>query len=649
MEAHLAEMADAGMSRTDALLHLVEWAIRGRPRDEVEQLLEQAEGHQQAMAPEQLGDLRWLQAFAALRAGRYAETLVLVVPLSRFDLALDRVLGPHERGPQVLASVLIAQAYRELGARAAAVDEASRALDWLGDLGATDFASCAASAGQVWKGAHLLGFELAAGLAEDTLAEGDLDQARAHVVAARRWLPRRALREGTSGVAWWHRITLLLLWSKLSLARGWGAAAASTAERALALATRYQALPYVARCWYQRGLALLGAPFDPVRYALDALDLDGGPPLPQTWVVSQPLAAAAVTAETAGMAELACAAHLTLAAVFTPHDRQQALVHLDRAVHLAEDINDGLPLELGMWWELSRMTPLRLADIAVRHVEHNQPPPPDDVSALDAAVPQGHGVGQPMPRFDDVPQPPDLEAELRDALRHAGYALADETGAGAVIAAPRDGRVGLVVRWQVSSALDEVEASLSAGLIMKQLATVLDALGFLARPDEREPGRLLIEGTYSPMLGADDADGGDRATRWCDRETQGRHAQLGWLADAKIYDAATTRPGIAGHPLRDLVVRVLVTLDGAGLPLQVDTPDDGAGGDIGVSLRPHAIHGSVIAVSWEPSWGNTTDYQRQVFRAASRALIERILNAAGIVTNGRLTDGAVYVVAPTRE
>jgi hypothetical protein len=250
--------------------------------------------------------------------------------------------------------------------------------------------------------------------------------------------------------------------------------------------------------------------------------------------------------------------------------------------------------------------------------------------------------------LDDIPQPPALEDELRTALRHAGYALADETGAGAVIA-PADGQFGLVVSWRSAPALGDIEAKLSAALVMKDLAQILDTLGFLARPYERDPDRLIVTGTYSPMLAADDEDGGDRAGRWFRSETEARHVQLGWLADTRVYDVAGIRQGVAGHPLRDLVVRILVALDGAGLPLQVDWPNDGYDSAIGVNVFPHDTDDSYVMVSWESGKGGTDEYQREVFRAASRALVERVLNAAGIVTSGHLTDGTVCVFAKAQE
>jgi hypothetical protein len=54
-------------------------------------------------------------------------------------------------------------------------------------------------------------------------------------------------------------------------------------------------------------------------------------------------------------------------------------------------------------------------------------------------------------------------------------------------------------------------------------------------------------------------------------------------------------------------------------------------------------------VSWESGRSGVDDYQREVFRGASRTLIELVLNAAGIVTSGHLTDGTVCVFARTQE
>ncbi|MGQ0778547.1 MAG: hypothetical protein ACT4NY_29740 [Pseudonocardiales bacterium] len=655
LDARLAELTEAGLSQVDALLHLLEWTIRRRPADEVKLLRSAVEPYVADMALDVLSDLRWLQAFAALRTGYYAHALAVLAPLSQFDRLVDRPLGPHERGPQVLASVLVAQVLRELGARTSAGDEARRALGWIGDLGATDFTSCSVTAEQLWRGTHLLGFELEVGLAEDALEAGDLSRARRHAVAARRWLPRRALDTDPNGggprgsgphgggshntVPWHHRVTLLLLWSKLSLARGWSRAAVRNAEFALKLAQRNQAVPDIARCWYQHGLALLGAPFDPIQYLLDFESRQS---------VHRPtrfssFGLAAATAETAGMVELACAAHLNLGVLFAPHDRKMTLLHIGRAMVLANQIATALAPELVPWWELSRMARLRLVHAIVHDVAAGHQLWAPATTTLSAADRNENEETQPMQGLDDIPQPPDLEGELRAALRRLGYALADETGVGAVIT-PADDQVGLVIGWKSSTDLSTIQASTSSGLVMKGLGRLLDTLGFLARRYERDPDRLIVKGTYSPMLDADDDDDGERAGRWYDSETQARHVQLGWLADTRVYDVAEARHGVAGHPLRDIVVRILVALDDAGLPLQIDWPNDGFGDDISIAIFPHETDGSYVMVSWEPS-GSDSEYQREVFRSASRSLIERVLNAAGIVTNGHVTDGSVYVFA----
>lgn len=655
LDARISELTRVGLSRVDALLHLLEWAIRRRPADEIELLRSVVEPAVPDMALDVLSDLRWLQGFAALRTGHYAHALSVLAPLSHFDRLVDRPLGPHERGPQVLASVLVAQVFRELGAHTSAGDAASRALDWIGDLGATDFTSCAVTAGQLWRGTHLLGFELEAGLAEDALVAGDLSRARAHAVAARRWLPRRALDSspndtGSPGepVPWHHRVTLLLLWSKLSLARGWNRAAVRNAEFAFRIAERHQALPDLARCWYQHGLALLGAPFDPIRYLLD---FDSRQPVDRPMKASYSLERAAATAETAGMVHLACAAHLELGALFAPRARKLTLLHLDRAMCLAEQIAAVVPPELGPWWELSRMAMLRLAHVIVHDVPDDHQIWGHETTTADTApsVSDRHEneETQAMQGLEDIPQPPDLEGELRAALQGLGYALADENGAGAVITPAHD-QVGLIVGWQSSAELGVIQASVSSALVMKGLGHVLETLGFLTRRYECDPDRLIVKGTYSPMLDADDDDDGDRAECWYDSETRARHVQLGWLADTRVYDAAAMRPGVAGHPLRDLVVRILVALDAAGLPLQVDWPNEGFCDDISLTVYPHETDGSYVTVSWEPS-GEGGEYQREVFRSASRTLIERVLNAAGIVTNGHVTDGSVYVFAEVQQ
>ncbi|MGH3932173.1 MAG: hypothetical protein ACRDTF_19600 [Pseudonocardiaceae bacterium] len=645
LDARLAELTEAGLSQVDALLHLLEWAIRRRPADEVKLLRSAVEPYVSQMALDVLSDLRWLQAFAALRTGYYAHALSVLAPLSQFDRLVNRPLGPHERGPQVLASVLVAQIFRELGARTSASDEASRALGWMGDLGATDFTSCSVTAGQLWSGAHLVGFELEVGLAEDALAVGDLSRARGHAVAARRWLPRRALDSGPNvTVPWHHRVTLLLLWSKLSLARGWSRAAVRNAEFALTLAQRHQALPDIARCWYQHGLALIGAPFDPIRYLLD---FDSRQPVPRPMRCFSSFGMAAATSETAGMVELACAAQLTLGALFAPRDRKMTLLHIGRAMVLADQIAVVLAPELVPWWELSRMARLRLAHAIVHDVSDDHQLWARATATLSAADRDENEEIQPMQGLEDIPQPSNLEGELREALHRLGYALADETGVGAVIT-PAEGQVGLVVGWQSSADLSTIQASVSSELVMKGLGRVLETLGFLARRYERDPDRLIVKGTYSPMLDADEDDDGDRAGRWYDSETHARHVQLGWLADTKVYDVAGMRHGVAGHPLRDLVVRILVALDSAGLPLQVDWPNDDFSDDIGITIFPHETDGSYVMVSWDPSGGDG-EYQREVFRSASRTLIERVLNAAGIVTNGHVTDGSVYVFAKVQE
>ncbi|HEU0088577.1 MAG TPA: hypothetical protein VFQ77_13190 [Pseudonocardiaceae bacterium] len=646
LDARLAELAEAGMSRVDALLHLLEWAIRRRPVEEVE-LLRSAIGPEVAGMPlDVLSDLRWLQGFAALRTGCYAHALTVLAPLSQFDRFVDRPLGPQERGPQVLAAVLVAQVFRELGARSAAEQEATRALEWLGDLGATDFESCSATAGQVWKGGHLLGFELEVGLAEDALTDGDLAGARRHAVAARRWLPRRALDTARHGrVPWQHQVTLLLLWSKLSLARGWRTATVRSAEFARQLAARHQALPELARCWYQHGLAVLGTPFDPTQYLLDP----GGRQPHRAMLFRMPLGLAAAMAESAGMPELACRAHLHLGALLAPHDRKLALLHIDRAMRLADRIAAELPPELVDWWELSRMAKLRLVHIIAHDVASG--PQLWQGAATEGAEPpaldqdENEGI-QPMQGIDDLPQPPELEGELRAALHQVGYALADETGAGAVIEPAAD-QPGLVVGWQPGPALDRVQSTISAMLVMKELSRVLETMGFLARRYEADPSRLIVKGTFA-MLEADDEDDGDRAVRWYDSETEARRVQLGWLADTRVYDVAEMRQGVAGHPLRDLVVRILIALDSAGLPLQVDLPNDGFSTDIDLTVYPHARDGSYVVLSWEPA-GDIDEYQREVFREGTRALIERVLNAAGIVTNGQVTDGSVYVFGKAQE
>ncbi|MFN2496516.1 MAG: hypothetical protein ABR608_11515 [Pseudonocardiaceae bacterium] len=646
LDVRLSELAEAGLSRVDALLHLLEWAIRRRPLEEVELLRCAIDRHVADMPLDVLSDLRWLEGFAALRTARYAHALAVLAPLSQFDRFLDRPLGPHERGPQVLAAVLVTQVYRELGARSAADEETSRALDWFGDLGATDYASCSITAGQLWKGAYLIGFELAVGLAEDALADGDLDRARKHAVSARRWLPRRALGRHAT-VPWQDQITLLLLWSKLALARGWRSTAVRSAELALRLAERHQALPEVARCWYQHGLAILGAPFDPVQYLLDP---DGRQSGHRSLRFSSSLGLAAAMAESAGMVELACAAHLNLGALFAPHDRELTLLHIDRAMPIADRIATELPPELVPWWELSRLAKLRLAHIIVHDVpsDHQLWGAGTMAADFEPSAPDRdeNEEIQPMQGIDDLPQPPDLEGELRAALHQVGYAIADETGTGAVIAPAAD-QVGLVVGWQPSPALDKVPASICSGLVMKELAQVLEALGFLARRYEGDPGRLIVKGTYS-MLEADDEDDGDRAVRWYDSETEARHVQLGWLADTRVYDVAGRRHGVAGHPLRDLVVRILIALERAGLPLQVDWPNDGLGTDINVAVFPHETDGSYVTVSWEPGYA-MGEYQREMFRGGARALIERVLNAAGIVTNGNVIDGTVYVFGKAQE
>ncbi len=668
LDVRLAELTEAGLSRVDALLHLLEWAIRRRPADEVKLLRSAVEPDVPDMALDVLSDLRWLQGFAALRTGSYAQALSVLAPLSQFNRLVDRPLGPHERGPQVLASILIAQVLRELGARTAASDEAGRALDWIGDLGATDFTSCSVTAGQLWQGAHLLGFELEVGLAEDALAAGDLGRARSHAVVARRWLPRRALDSGPNGggphvagshvagshiagshiiVPWHHRVTLLLLlWSKLSLARGWNRAAVRSAEFALRLAQRHQALPDLARCWYQHGLALVGASFDPVRYLLD---FDSRRPVHRPVRCLSSFGMAAATAETAGMVGLASVAHLNLGALFAPRDRKMTLLHIDRAVSLAAQIAVALTPDLVPWWELSRMRMLRLAHAIVHDVPADHQLWVRAPTTPSAADRDENEETQPMQGLEDIPQPADLEGELCEALHRLGYALADETGVGAVIT-PADGQVGLVIGWQSSPDLSTIQASVSSELVMKGLGRVLDSLGFLTRRYERDPDRLIVKGTYAPLLDADDDDDGDRAGRWYDSETHARHVQLGWLADTRVYDVAGMRHGLAGHPLRDLVVRILVALDGAGLPLQVDWPNDGFGEDIGLAVFPHETDGSYVMVSWDLSGGGGGgEYQREVFRSASRTLIERVLNAAGIVTNGHVTDGSVYVFAKVQE
>lgn len=632
------------MSRVDALLHLLEWAIRRRPLDEVELVRHAVEQHAPDMEPDVIGDLRWLQGFAALRAGQYSRALAVLSPLSQFDQLVDRPLGPHERGPQVLASVLVAQIFRELGARSAAGDEARRGLDWLGDLGATDYPSCSGAAGQTWKGAHLVGFELEIGLAEDAIVDDDLGRAHEHAVAARRWLPRRALdRHGDSPVPWRHRIMLLLLWSKLSLARGRRTATVRSADLALRIAEENQALPDIARCWYQRGLAALGAPFDPVRYLLDPRSRQSLYPREK---FSSSLGLAAATAELAGMPDLASAAHLTLGALLAPHDHDLMRLHIDRALQMADHIGRELQPELVPWWELSRMARVRLAHVVAHHdqtwagrmISADSESADSESSAVDRDETE---ETQSMSGCEEFPVPPDLEAELRTAFHQLGYALADETGTGAVITAADD-ETGFVVGWQAAPELGKIEASVSARLVMKQLTHILDTLGFLVRRYERDPARLIIKGTYSPMLDADDEDGDDRATRWYDSEARARHAELGWLADTRVYDVAGTRHGVVGHPLRNLVVRILIALDQAGLPLQVDWPNDGFGSDISMSVCPHATDGSYVMVSWE-SENPSDEYQRAVFCTAARTLIERVLNAAGIITNGHLVDGSVYV------
>ncbi|MGH3793972.1 MAG: hypothetical protein ACRDSP_03690 [Pseudonocardiaceae bacterium] len=656
LDARLSELAEAGVSRVDALMHLLEWAIRRRPLEDVELLLGAVQPHVPEMALDVLSDLWWLQGFAALRTGHYARALAVLAPLSQFDTLLDRPLGPHERGPQVLAAVLVAQAFRELGARDAAVLEASRALDWFGDLGATDFASCSVTAEQMWKGAHLIGFELQAGLAEDALACGDLGRARSHAVAARCWLPRRALDSKASTVPWHYRVTLLLLWSKLSLARGWSTAAIRNAEFALNVAERHQSLPDMARCWYQYGLAALSPPldhtqldhtqpFDPIRYLLDP---ESRKEVYRPIRFRSPFGLAAAMAESAGAAELACTAHLQLGALFAPHDRNLTLLHIGRAMRMADRIDIELPPELLPWWELSRMAKIRLAHAIVHDLPSDHEVWTPDTTAADCRPERDENEEtQPMHGHDDIPQPPDLEGELRAALRQIGYSLADEAGTGAVIV-PADDQVGLVVSWQSAPALGEFQAAVSAELVIGQLAQILEALGFLARRYERDPGRLIVKGTYSPMLDADDEDDGDRAALWYRSETEARHVQLGWLADTKVYDEGHIRLGVAGHPLRDLVVRVLVALDDAGLPLQVDWPDDGSDVNIAVGVYPHDTDGSYVMVSWQPGSG-IGEYQRGVFRAASRALLERVLNAAGIITNGHVSNGSVYVFAKVQE
>jgi hypothetical protein len=638
LEARLAELTKTGMSTVDALLHLLEWAIRRRPSDEVELVRDAIEPYVPEMAPDVVGDLRWLHGFAALRSGRYFQALTVLSPLSQFDRLVQRPLGPHERGPQVLASVLVAQIFRELGAHTTAGDEADRGLAWLGDLGATDYRSCAVTAERMWKGAHLVGFELEVGLAEDALAISDLDGARTHATAARRWLPPRALdTTGDDTVPWRHRVMLLLLWSKLSLLRGYRTATVRSADLALGIAERHQSLPDMARCWYQRGLALLGAPFDPVRYLLKPGHREPGYPRQRfgTW-----LGLAAATAETAGMPELASTTHLTLGALFAPHDHGLMRLHIGRALDMADRVGAELPPELVPWWELSRMAKIRLAHLIVHHenlwtgdrAAGSASPVPDREESEEAP---------PMAGTDDIPASPTLERELRTTLHQLGYALADETGTGAVIT-PAEDQPGLLVGWRPAPELGKTEALLSSGLVMKNLAQILDTLGFLARRYETDPARLIVKGTYSPMLDADDEDDGDRAARWYDSETAARQVHLGWLADTRVYDVAEARYGLAGHPLRDLVVRILIALDQAGLPLQVDWPNDGFGSDISLAVFPHDTDGSYAMVSWEPG-GSSGEYQREVFRAASRALIERVLNAAGIVTNGHLTDGSVYV------
>ncbi len=649
LDARIAELTAAGMSHVDALMHLLEWALRRRPLGDVELMWGAVEPYVPDMPLDVLSDLRWLQGYAALRTGHYAQALAVLAPLSHFDLLLDRPLGPHERGPQVLASVLIAKAFRDVGARSAAGEEAGRALGWLGDLGATDFASCSVTAGPMWQGAHLIGFELEVGLAEDALADGDVASAGRHAVAARRWLPRRALDSSPAAtVPWPDRITLLLLWSKLSLARGRRTATVRSAMSALRLAGRHQALPDLARCWYQHGLAMLGAPFDPVRYLLDP---GSRGPIHRPTTFRYSFGRAAATAETAGMAELACAAHLNLGALFAPHDRELTTFHLDRAMDMADRVSGELSPELVPWWELSRMVKLRLAHAVVHDVPNDHQLWGGATSTADsepsAPDPDENEEAQAMQGPEDIPQPPDLNGELRAALRQVGYALADETGTGAVII-PADDQAGLIVGWQCSPELGTTQAASSAGLLMKELARVLEALGFMARPYERDPGRLIVKGTYTPMLDADEEDDGDRAILWYRSETRARHVQLGWLADTRVYDVAAMNHGLAKHPLRDLVVRILVALDDAGLPLQVDWPNEGVGADIDMAVFPHDTDGSYVMVSWEPA-GNIGEYRREVFREGARGLVERVLNAAGIVTNGNVTDGSIYVFAKPQD
>ncbi|MGH4021632.1 MAG: hypothetical protein ACRDT0_20840 [Pseudonocardiaceae bacterium] len=650
LDVRVSELTREGMSEVDALLYLLEWAIRRRPLDEVEIMRSAVAPHEQDMSQVVIVDLRWLLGFAALQVGRYAYSLALLAPLSNAGQALDRPLGPHERGPQILASLLVAQVFRELGAEEDAREQARKSLDWLGDLGATDYVSCAAGAGQMWKGAHLIGFELEVGLAKDALDGRDLKRARGHAVAARRWLPRRVFDVDRVGgaVPWRYRIQLLLLWSKLSLARGRSTSALRNAEFALDLAKRHQALPDLARCYYQHGLALLGAPFDPVRYLLEP---ESRAPLPGPARFDYSFGLAAATAETAGMAELASAVHLTLGALFAPHDPTRTRLHIDRAMQLADRVTWELSPELLLWWELSRMAKLRLAHVAVHHERADHPlwvRATTTDSEPSAPHRDDNEEAQLMQGLDDIPQPPDLEGELRAALRHAGYALADETGAGAVIA-PADDQVGLVVGWQPSPALDQIPATLSSGLVMKELPQILEALGFLARPYELDPERLIVKGTYTPMLAADEEDDGDRTTRWYDSETEARHAQLRWVANTRIYDVPEMRNGLAGHPLRDLVVRILIALDTVGLPLLVDQPNDGFGSGIDIAVFPHATRGSHVTVSWEPQSGRISTYQREVCRTATRTLIERVLNAAGIITSGHVTDSSVYVFAQPQE